>query len=210
VGAIRNILGVILGSVLGLASGVVMAVEQPAFRSVESNGRYELRDYAPYLIAETRVEASFLDAGNVAFGRLFRYISGANQPGEKIAMTAPVTQSRGEKIAMTAPVQQVADAGAYRVGFIVPARYTRATVPQPTDPRVTVREVPRRLVASWRYSGRWTEARFREEEQQLRRELTARGLVATGDAEIARYNPPFMPTFLRRNEVLIPVRRAAQ
>jgi hypothetical protein len=75
---------------------------------------------------------------------------------------------------------------------------------------VTVREVPRRLVATWRYSGRWTEARFREEEQQLRRELAARGLVATGDAEIARYNPPFMPTFLRRNEVLIPVRRAAQ
>lgn len=173
-----------------------MAVEQPAFKSIESEGRYELRDYAPYLIAETRVEASFLDAGNVAFGRLFRYISGANQPGQKIAMTAPV--------------QQVAESGAYRVGFIVPARYTRETVPQPTDPRVTVREVPRRLVASWRYSGRWTEARFREEEQQLRRELAARGLVATGDAEIARYNPPFMPTFLRRNEVLIPVRRAAQ
>ena len=110
---------------LAMASGVVMAVEQPSFKSLESAGRYELRDYAPYLIAETRVEASFLDAGNVAFGRLFRYISGANQPGQKIAMTAPVTQSRGEKIAMTAPVQQVAESGAYRVGFIVPARYTR-------------------------------------------------------------------------------------
>ncbi len=196
--------------VLGIASGVAMAVEQPAFRSIEQDGAYELRDYAPYLIAETRVEASFIDAGNIAFGRLFRYISGANAPGQKIAMTAPVTQSRGEKIAMTAPVQQVADAGAFRVGFIVPARYTRDTVPQPTDARITLREVPGGLFASWRYSGRWTEARFVEQEQQLRRTLAARGLVATGDAQIARYDPPFMPTFLRRNEVLIPVRRAAQ
>lgn len=193
---------------LGTMGSLAMAIEQPKFRSVEQQGAFELREYAPYLLAETRVEAGFMDAGNVAFGRLFRYISGANEPGRKIAMTAPVTQSPGEKIAMTAPVQQRADtAGAYRVGFVVPSQYTAETVPRPTDPRVTIRSVPGGLVAAWRYSGRWTEANFREAETELRREIARRGLVATGDAQIARYDPPFMPTFLRRNEVLIEVRR---
>lgn len=193
---------------LALLVSPAMAVEEPQFRSVERAGAYELRDYAPYLIAETRVEAEFLDAGNVAFGRLFRYISGANEPGRKIAMTAPVTQRRGEKIAMTAPVQQRRDAaGSFSVGFIVPAQYSLETVPRPTDPRVSIRSVPGGLVASWRYSGRWTEDNFLAAEAELRRELAKRGLAATGDAQIARYNPPFMPAFLRRNEVLIPVRR---
>lgn len=185
-----------------------MAIEEPLYRSVERAGAFELREYGPYLIAETRVDAGFMEAGNIAFGRLFRYISGANAPGRKIAMTAPVTQAPGEKIAMTAPVQQVAEGDDYLVGFIVPRQYTAQNVPQPTDPRIRIREVPGGLIAAWRYSGRWTESNFREAESRLRRELEARHLVATGDAQIARYNAPFVPAFLRRNEVLIPVRRA--
>jgi hypothetical protein len=192
---------------LALPASVAMAIEEPVYRSVERAGAFELREYAPYLIAETRVDAGFMAAGNIAFGRLFRYISGANVPGRKIAMTAPVTQAPGEKIAMTAPVQQVAEGDDYLVGFIVPKQYTLETVPQPTDARIRIREVPGGLIAAWRYSGRWTESNFREAENRLRRELEARRLVATGDAQIARYNAPFMPAFLRRNEVLIPVRR---
>lgn len=187
-----------------------MAIEEPVYRSIERAGAFELREYAPYLLAETRVDADFMAAGNIAFGRLFRYISGANIPGRKIAMTAPVTQVPGERIAMTAPVQQVAEGGEYLVGFVVPRQYTLETVPQPTDPRIRIRAVPGGLVAVWRYSGRWTEANFRAAEQQLRRELAARDLVASGESQIARYNAPFVPPFLRRNEVLIPVRHAHQ
>jgi SOUL heme-binding protein len=160
-----------------------------------------------YLLAETRVEAEFLEAGNVAFNRLFRYISGNNESQQKIAMTAPVTQSAGEKIAMTAPVTQSAEGGSFLVGFVVPSLYSKDTVPRPRDPKVYIREVPAQLVATWRYSGRWTESNFREAEQALRAALAERGLTAIGDASIARYDPPFMPTFLRRNEVFIPVRR---
>ena len=188
-----------------------MAIEEPRFEVLAQDGAFELRDYAPYLVAETRVEADFESAGNLAFQRLFRYISGDNTAQQKIAMTAPVTQSRsdsrGEKIQMTAPVAQQADGTGYRVAFIVPAKYTIDTVPKPSDPTVQIRAVPARLVAVWRYSGRWTAANYQEHEAELRREIGARDLKVTGDPILARYNPPFMPSFLRRNEVLIPVER---
>ena len=214
---------VLLGTVL--AGPLAMAIEQPSFSVVERDGRFELRDYSSYLLAETRVESDFFDAGNIAFGRLFRYISGNNARRESISMTAPVTQApasaprgggggggggKGEKIAMTAPVNQApAPGGGFMVGFVVPSKYSRATVPQPLDPAVSIREVPAQRIASWRYSGRWTEANFRAAEGELRAALKKRGLVASGDAQIARYDPPFMPTFLRRNEVLLPVRAAS-
>lgn len=199
---------VLAGLLLALASWPAMAIEIPEYRVLEQDGSFELRAYSSYLIAETEVEAGFMNAGNIAFGRLFRYISGANTAQTEIAMTAPVEQSsQGEKIAMTAPVEQSKGEGVYRVGFIVPRKYDRDTVPKPTDPRVSIREVPARTVAVWRYSGRWTEENFREHEQDLRRALQSRSLNAVpGDsAIIARYDAPFMPWFMRRNEVLIPL-----
>jgi len=198
------------GLLLALASWPAMAIEIPEYLVVEQDGSFELRAYSSYLIAETEVEAGFMNAGNIAFGRLFRYISGANTAQAEIAMTAPVEQSsQGEKIAMTAPVEQAKADGVYRVGFVVPRKYNRETVPKPTDPRVSIREVPARIVAVWRYSGRWTEENFREHEQDLRRAVQARGLQAvSGDsAIIARYDAPFIPWFMRRNEVLIPLEK---
>jgi hypothetical protein len=192
-----------------------MAIEIPKYRVLEQEGAYELREYSPYLLAETEVEAGFMNAGNIAFGRLFRYISGANSAQTEIAMTAPVEQRErgtGEKIAMTAPVEQSCDEGVYRVGFVVPSKFTRETVPKPLDPRVSIREVGARKVAAWRYSGRWTEENFREHEQQLRQILLRKKLQAeAGDsAIIARYDAPFMPWFIRRNEVLVPLQAASQ
>ena len=187
-----------------LASPIAMAIEEPRYQVIEQDGAFELRDYAAYLVAETRVEASFTEAGSEAFRRLFRYISGDNAAQQKIAMTAPVTQGKGEKIAMTAPVTQVADADGYRVAFVVPSRYSASTVPKPLDPRIEIRAVPARRVAVWRYSGRWTQERYDQMERQLREAIAARGLSVDGPPVLARYDPPFMPWFMRRNEVLIP------
>ncbi|MCJ7452703.1 MAG: heme-binding protein [Steroidobacteraceae bacterium] len=188
-----------------LTTSTAMAIEEPGFQVLENDGSFELREYAPYIVAETRVEASFQDAGSIAFQRLFRYISGNNVAQQKIAMTAPVTQSRGEKIAMTAPVSQVADGRAFLVAFTLPSTYTLATAPKPLDTTIQIREVPAQVIACWRYSGRWTVANYRQKEALLRERIKARGLVADGDAVLARYNSPFTPWFLRRNEVLIPV-----
>lgn len=206
----RMMLWLIAGLIGSIFARPVMAIEIPEYRVIDQAGAYELREYSPYLIAETEVEAGFMNAGNIAFGRLFRYISGANTSQTEISMTAPVEQVRdpqGKKIAMTAPVEQASVDGVYRVGFIVPRKFTRDTVPKPIDPRVSIREVPARTVAVWRYSGRWTEENFREHESDLRAMLVRKGLQASpGDsAIIARYDAPFMPWFMRRNEVLIPL-----
>jgi hypothetical protein len=187
-----------------------MAIEEPGFKVLEKDGSFELREYAPYLVAETRVEAGFDDAGSIAFQRLFRYISGDNVAQQKIAMTAPVTQSRGEKIAMTAPVSQVADGRAFLVAFTLPSTYTLATAPRPLDPTIQIREVPAQLVATWRYSGRWTASNYRDNEAMLRGQLKERGLKSKGEPVLARYNPPFTPWFMRRNEVLLPVARSPE
>ena len=164
----RVLLAALVASVMA-SPEAAMAIEQPEYTVVRQDGAFELRRYAPYLLAETEVESGFMEAGNVAFGRLFRYISGDNTARAEIAMTAPVEQAkRGEKIAMTAPVEQARAGGVYRVAFVVPRKYDRDTVPQPTDPRVRIREVPARSIAVWRYSGRWTEENFREHERELR------------------------------------------
>ena len=206
---VRSAMGIAL---IGLASTSVMAIEEPSFKVVGKSGRMELREYSPYLVAETRVEAEFADAGNVAFGPLFNYISGKNQRQEKIDMTAPVSQSadraEGEKIAMTAPVTQAPSAdgaGNFVVGFTMPARYNRDNIPQPTDARVTIRQVPSRTMAVLAYSGTWSMARYAEHEAALRDEVVKAGWVERGGIEFARYDPPMMPWFLRRNEVMVEV-----
>jgi hypothetical protein len=188
--------------------GPAMAIEEPRYELEKRDGDIELRRYAPYLIAETRVGGAFDEAGNAAFQRLFRYISGNNRGERKIAMTAPVVQQEasGSKIAMTAPVRQEGDAaGGFRVAFVVPAEFSLATVPEPNDPLVTIREVPEQRMAVLRYSGRWTENNYREHEALLRQWIAERGLAAAGPPVYARYNAPFIPWPMRRNEVLIPV-----
>lgn len=201
---------------LGLAAGSpAPATEEPEYQVLEKDGAFELRQYPALLAAETLVTgADFEDAGDIAFGRLFRYITGNNRARAEIAMTAPVVQTEnraspdGEKIAMTAPVIQEAEAsGGYRVAFIVPAEYTRDTVPEPLDPAVRIVATPPRLVAAMTYPGRSTEEAHRRNEEALRAELAERKLAPAGEPITAQYDAPFVPGPFRRNEVLIPVTR---
>lgn len=189
-----------------------MAIEEPEYRVVKEYEDFELRRYAAFLIAATEVQGEFDAAGNRGFRILFDYISGNNEQAEAIAMTAPVGQrAKGEKIAMTAPVSQVKADGSpnlYSISFVVPGEYTLETVPRPRDPRVRIQQVPSRLVAVRRYSGRWRIANYRENESFLLQAVANAGLQTVGEPEYARYNSPFRPWFMRRNEVMIEVRTA--
>ncbi len=195
---------------LALSSAPAMAVEEAPYTTLEARGEFELRQYQAYVVAETAVEGRFEDVGSEAFRRLFGYISGGNRSAQSIAMTAPVEQvAASEKIEMTAPVTQEKSGDRWRVAFVLPSSYTLATAPQPNDARVTLALVPERLVAAVRYSGTWSRSRYEENLDALERFIVEQGLERTGEPIFARYDPPFTPWFLRRNEILIPVQRPA-
>ena len=96
-----------------------MATEEPAFTLVVDEDAFQVRQYPPLVVAETRVAGDRKQASSDGFRILAGYIFGGNTPREKIAMTAPVMQSPpvSEKIAMTAPVSQTAVAGAWVIQF---------------------------------------------------------------------------------------------
>lgn len=188
-----------------------MAIEEPDYEIERSTADYELRRYPPLLVATTTVTASAAEAGNRAFPILAKYIFGDNRARASIEMTAPVTQTHAEKIAMTAPVtQQRGNAqDAHVVSFVMPARYTLDTLPVPNDARVSVEEMPARLVAARRYRGTWSQSRYESELARLRAALERDGIRTVGEPVFARYNSPFSLPPLRRNEVWIEVEPAA-
>lgn len=188
------------------ASCATVGIEKVQYDILEKDSAIEVREYKPYLVAETLVESDFKEAGNIAFRRLFNYISGSNQSQQSIAMTAPVNQqSKSEKIAMTAPVTQQASGGKYAVSFVMPAKYTLDTLPVPNDPDVTVKEIPGYKAAVIRYSGTWSPKRYEAKKTQLQAFIREQGLTPVGEPIWARYDPPFQLWFLRRNEVVIPI-----
>jgi hypothetical protein len=188
-----------------------MAIEEPKYTVIATDGPFEVRDYAGYRVAQTLVDGRFEDVGSEGFRRLFAYISGANRTSSKIPMTAPVEQqtsgqASSVKIPMTAPVEQQAVADRWRVAFVLPATLTLESAPQPTDERVQIAEVaPRRMVVV-RYRGSWSRSRFDEHLAQLHGFIAGRGMTVVGEPIWDRYDPPFLPWFLRRNEIQIPVR----
>ena len=199
--------GNVAAAALALWSATAMAIEEPAYTVALKSEPFEIREYSGYVVAETLVDGDFDSVGNEGFRRLFAYISGANRGEAKIAMTAPVEQqAAGARIAMTAPVEQQRVEKRWRVAFVLPAAYTLATAPRPMDDRVALVEVKPRRVAVVRYSGTWSERRYAEQLADLRAFMAGRGLQAGGEPIYARYDPPFMPWFLRRNEIQVPLR----
>ena len=189
-----------------LIGGNAMAIEEAPYQVLKEAGNFELREYAPHILAEIVVEGNLEDAGNKAFRPLFNYISGANRARAKIAMTAPVSQEpSGEKISMTAPVSQQRTRDQWAISFMMPASSTLATLPVPENPAITLRQVPAHRVATVRYTGTWSEKNYERYRQELETWICENGLKIVGDPVWARYNPPFTLWFLRRNEILIPV-----
>ena len=114
------------------------------------------------------VETDFNDAANVAFRRLFNYISGNNKTKESISMTAPVNQmASSEKIAMTAPVNQQQSGEKYSISFVMPSKYSLETLPEPLDTEVSIKEIPSYKAAAIRYSGTWSQKQYESKRASL-------------------------------------------
>jgi hypothetical protein len=194
---------------LALMPWFSQATEEPDHQVIRTVDGVELRQYAPYVVAEVVVDSPPETAGNQAFPILAGYIFGKNQGERKFAMTAPVMQvaaSAPVRMDMTAPVMQAAVAGGMRVQFVLPRGVTLATAPEPLDPRVQLREVPAAAWAVIRYSGTWSQSNYDEHLGKLQATLAASGVATQGEPVLARYNGPWTPWFMRRNEIWLALR----
>ena len=183
------------------------AIEEPAYTVIQKTDVFEVRQYAPYLVAEVIVPGPASEAGSQGFSLLGGYIFGKNKGERKLEMTAPVTQTPLEsspppvKLEMTAPVTQAPAPGGFAVQFVMPKGYTLATLPEPLDARVKLREVAGQRVAVIRFSGGWSQSAYEAQLQTLRAALATAGIKTQGEPVSSRYNSPFSLPFLRRNEI---------
>jgi hypothetical protein len=192
-----------------LNTGIAMAIEEPDYQVESKAHAYEIRKYSEILVAETTVSASFEDSGSIAFRILADYIFGNNKARAKIEMTSPVTlQPTSEKIAMTAPVSQSKQADGYSIQFTMPKKYANLeTLPEPNDKRVKLKKIPARKIAVYSYSGSWSEERYQEKLNEFLSELRKDQIQIIGEPIFSRFNSPFMIWFLRRNEIWLEIEK---
>ena len=158
-----------------------MALEEPTYEVLLTVGDVEFRRYEPYVLAEVSVEGASQDRR--AFQILAGYIFGDNDGGKKMNMTAPV-ETRGSDYA-----------------FVMESKYSPESLPRPNDERIRIFERDERVVAVLGFSGRWSQRNIREHEQELVDALATMDVETTGAPELARYNSPFTPWFLRRESI---------
>ena len=180
-----------------LAPEPAMATEEPRYEQLLEEGEISLRRYPPRIVAETEVTGTLDQASSSGFRRIASYIFGANHArggssSERIAMTAPVGMERG--------------GGGWLVNFVMPAKYTMATLPQPDDTQVRLRRIPERTVAVIRFAGLVDEEKVAAKTKRLGEWMATRRLEAASAPQLARYNPPWTLPFLRRNEIQISCR----
>ena len=177
-------------------------VQSIKYEVVKKINKVEIRKYPRIVIAKV------LNSEADNFGLLFRFISGNNKQREKVKMTTPVvSQDDSQELKMTSPVISEFSSKGY-MAFVMPAELSLENTPLPVDNRVKIEEVPSRLVAVLRFSGSWSEDHFEEKTKELLQELANAKVKTTGNIFTMLYNPPFTPSFLRRNEVAIEVQKS--
>jgi len=199
-----------IGALLIFYQTDAMAIEEPDYKVIDVYEDFEVRQYDPYLVAEVDVDGDTKRAGNKAFRILAGYIFGDNVAKEKMAMTAPVQSteaSKSEKLRMTAPVTSTLAENDQQTtfAFVMEEKFTLETLPTPNDERIRIREVPMRIMAVRRYSGRWTDARYQQNTELLVDAIQTAKIEAVGEPVLARYNSPFSLPMLRRNEVMVEI-----
>ena len=200
-------LNILITFFLFLISHTAMAIEEPAYGTIEKKDAFEIREYQPKLIAQVLVNGTFDSASSKGFRLLADFIFGNNKTNDgakKIEMTAPVvSRDASEKIEMTAPVLSEEIEKGWYISFNMPKQYTKATLPIPNNLEVKIIEVPEEKYAVITFSGLVREKKYTEMLNLLNEEMKKRDLDPKGPAILARYNPPWTLPFLRRNELMV-------
>ncbi|MGV8906833.1 MAG: SOUL family heme-binding protein [Acetobacterium sp.] len=162
--------------------------ETPEYKILEKDGAFEIRSYESYYTAAIE-EASIKESKG--FSQIFDYISGNN--------------SKDEKISMTVPVINELQAGGVTTEFVMPHKYSRESLPDPSNNRIKIKKSEKRLSASVAFSGLANEKKIQKYQVALEKWLKDKNLEKSGSFRLARYNSPFIPPPLRRNEILIDI-----
>ena len=202
--SMKNIL--ILSSILLLTSCSFFGIqneESPKYRIISKDGDFEIRRYAPYIIAKVKVKGNFKESSSKAFKVLAGYIFGKNKGDTKISMTSPVEiESKPVKIEMTSPVIMNQSDDNYTMSFLMPSKYSLDELPKPLDKRIEFKEIKSRLIASHKYS--WISSKVRNDikAKELTEWLKENKKYRINNNYIyAGYNPPWTIPFFRRNEI---------
>ena len=180
-------------------------VDMNKYSVIAEKDGYEIRQYEPYVLAETPLRD---ESGDSGFNELFHYISGSNTGKAKLAMTAPVLRSEapaGQKLKMTAPVLEKEGEGGGVMAFVMPPGMKLEELPQPANPKVTLRAVPGFKAAVIRFSGWGSQATVRKKTKLLAAAMERDGMTPVSAPVTAFFNPPWTPPFMRRNEVIIAI-----
>ena len=184
-----------------------MAIEEPKFEVLLTDGAFEIRKYAPYIVAETMVEGDMDQASSKGFRLIADYIFGNNQAvssasSEKIAMTAPVTMSSANN--STGDINMTAS-NKWRVHFVMPSQYSMANIPQPKNADVKLREIPGKNFAVNSYTGFNNQARVQTKTDELNAWVIAQKMKTLSSPQLSRYDPPWTLPMFRRNEIMIEI-----
>ncbi len=195
--------GVLFAGWVGWGIYSTRSAESVPYERLRTLNGVELRKYPRTVLVETTAPDQ-----RTAFRRLFNYISGANRGDESISMTAPVETQNGESISMTTPVRSSSgetDDDQLRMAFYLPREYGPDTAPEPTESDVELVTEPPKAVAVDRFSWYAPAWRVRRRTRALRSTLEREGLEPVGEPSLLRYNDPWTPPFMRRNEVAVAV-----
>lgn len=187
---ILSVCAVLVGC--ALLGPLMSNVEQPGYEVESSLDSFEIRRYAPMIVAEVTLDGSREASISGGFRLLADYIFGNNIVEERIAMTAPV--------------QQQSVGGAWKVCFVMPSQYSMGTLPKPRNRRVALRQVPTKRYVVITFSGTNSDANMNKNEQRLKAYIEANKFQTVGTPKYAFYNPPWTLPFMRRNEIMIELR----
>lgn len=158
-----------------------MAYETLSYRVLKEENGFEIRQYDPYVIMKVKGQS------NQGFGVLFDYISGSNAKNQKIKMTVPVLTD--------------VEASDY-IAFTMP-KTVSGDVPAPMNQNVQIIPIPAKTYLAMRFKGSMRHAGNATE--ALRAYAKQSSLRLIGEPVLLRYQGPFMPNFLKDNDVIIEI-----
>ena len=184
---------------------LAMATEEPSYRATLEAEPFEIRQYAPLIVAQVEVPGDLSEASSAGFRLIANYIFGNNIAVRDggLNMAEPVP----EKIAMTIPViaEGKGDQKTWLIQFVMPKQYTMDTLPKPNNPQVKLLPIGSQKLAVIRFTGLVTDDKVQEKTAELLAWIKSRNELPLGNPRLARYNPPWSIPWMRRNEILIPI-----